>query len=244
LLPIAKAAPGSIAWIDPASATVSKIGGTGVISLSTCADSTATQIKCRVQYVVNPRIQITVRAANVGVGFREVPVRPSDVSASRELTGVSVTNTLDTDGAATVVYQGTLPLWLGSLTTGVDVTINLNAADHSITDPNDPVTGWFVRNEWHKLAYYAVSQGYAPGGASTCGAPPQPACLTINNDSAPTDNKRALLVLGGRVLPGQARPPAGVADYFEGQNVTPADLVFEKRVVNSSFNDRVVTVAQ
>jgi hypothetical protein len=68
--------------------------------------------------------------------------------------------------------------------------------------------------------------------------------LTVNNLPAPKDNKSAILVFAGRALGSQTRPSGNPADYLEGQNSTPADLIFEHRAgTPTTINDRVVVVS-
>jgi hypothetical protein len=118
-------------------------------------------------------------------------------------------------------------------------------------NPN-PTGAWFIANQWYKQTFYAVSPGFAPGGVplaspATCSPlPATPSCLKVNNLPAPFDNKNVILVLAGRALDGQTHPsPSGnPGDYLEGQNATPADLIFEHRAgTPTTINDRVVVVS-
>jgi hypothetical protein len=116
-------------------------------------------------------------------------------------------------------------------------------------NPN-PNGAWFIANQWYKQTYYAVSPGFAPGGVplaspATCSPlPATPSCLKVSNLPAPFDDKRVILVLAGRALDGQIHPSGILGDYLEGQNATPADLIFEHRAGNpTTINDRVVVVS-
>jgi hypothetical protein len=122
-------------------------------------------------------------------------------------------------------------------------------ADHPVVNPNDPTLGWFARNQWHRVFYYAAaSQSTADGLPSSSGCTSSN-CLRIND--AGTRNIRALLVLGGRSLTNPAgRPNGTLSDYLENQN---ADLgtLYEQRPVrragsvanpNAPWNDRVILV--
>ena len=119
------------------------------------------------------------------------------------------------------------------------------------TFPTSPNLTWFLSNQWYRQTYYAVSSGYAPGGVppgnpAACNppVPTAPTCLTVNNLPGQTNNKQAILVFAGRALDGQTRPSGNPANYLEGQNATPADLIFEHRSgVPTSINDRVVVVS-
>jgi hypothetical protein len=96
-----------------------------------------------------------------------------------------------------------------------------------------------------------MAQGYAPGffppGTPAACNPPTvtaPPCLTAKNLPGTTNNKQAILVFAGRALDGQIRPNGTLSNYFEGENATPADLIFEHRAgVPTSINDRVVVVS-
>jgi hypothetical protein len=140
---------------------------------------------------------------------------------------------------------------------GVAITIPLPAPAYlPITsgDPGvNPSGAWFISNQWYRQTYYAVSPGFVPGGvplgnpaacSSPPATPPPPLCLTVNNLPAPTNNKQAILVFAGRALNGSPRPSGIPANYLEGQNATPADLIFEHRAgVPTAINDRVVVVS-
>jgi hypothetical protein len=134
------------------------------------------------------------------------------------------------------------------------ITLNIGIlADHALIDPGDSAIGWFVRNEWYRLAYYAVASGHtatvlpAARSCTTGGT-----CLSVaNGDPArtitPVGGQRALLILAGRSINGSTRPSAAIGDYFEFGNASGA---FERQVVSTTdnaslkrpFNDRVVVV--
>jgi len=134
---------------------------------------------------------------------------------------------------------------------GVSITIPLPSPSYltiTSSDPGvNPSGAWFISNQWYRQTFYAVSSGFVPGGGGACSpppaAPPPPSCLTVNNLPSPT-NKQAILVFAGRALNGSTRPSANLANYLEGQNSTPADLIFEHRAgVPTAINDRVVVVS-
>ena len=116
-----------------------------------------------------------------------------------------------------------------------------------LTNPRttSPNIAWYIFNQWYRQTYYAMSSGVAPGGGGTCNPPPGvPTCLTVNNLSGTTNNKQAILILAGRALDGQSHPDSNPSNYLEGQNATPADLIFENRAgVPTTINDRVVVVS-
>lgn len=203
-------------------------------------------------------ITFTGKLSNVGFGFW----RPHDISTTNEFrvrnssgstvlatsmfNNVTVTNTLNADGSATITFsaQGkaggttvqriefrdiqryttpTIPDWLFSAVSPSGVTC-LPANDDC--------------NNWHQVAYYAVSQGYAPGGDHTCTSP----CLTVNGQGGGS-NKQAVVVMTSGALTGQAHHTGTITDYLESENATPANFIFENKTRSSTFNDQVIIVA-
>jgi hypothetical protein len=172
-------------------------------------------------------------------GYLSTPPRPPTLSLAARADGKGVVtytgrlqNARDTIGRVTITVPLPAPSYLPRLT---------NAS------PNPNIT-WFTSNQWYRQSYYAVSSGFVPGGGGSCSqppaTPPPPLCLTVNNLASPTNNKRAILVFAGRALNGSTRPSANLPDYLEGQNSTPADLIFEHRAgVPTAINDRVVVVS-
>ena len=101
---------------------------------------------------------------------------------------------------------------------------------------------WFLRNNWHQLAYFAFAPSLAPGGTGACaGTTPPDACLQIAN-IAPPNKQRAIVVMAGRSLSGQARPSARLADFLDSDQNRNADAAFEQRPVGGAFNDRIVVL--
>ncbi|TMH75588.1 MAG: hypothetical protein E6H49_18590 [Betaproteobacteria bacterium] len=164
-----------------------------------------------------------------------------------------VTQTAVVAETGVLVYTGRLQN-AASMSGGVTITIPLATPKYLPIVSGDPAVNpkgsWFISNQWYRQAYYAVSQGYVSGGVpvgnpATCSPlPATPSCLTVNNLPAPKNNKSAILVLTGRALGSQTRPSGNPADYLEGQNSTPADLIFEHRAgTATTINDRVVVVS-
>ena len=153
---------------------------------------------------------------------------------------------------AVVTYTGRLQN-AGTTSNRVTITIPLSAPSYlqRLTNPSstNPNIAWFLSNKWYRQTYYAMSPGYAPGGVplgtpATCNPlPATPSCLRVNNLPGTTNNKRAILVFFGRALDGQIRPGT-LANYLEGENSTPTDLIFEHRAgTATAINDRVVVVS-
>jgi hypothetical protein len=127
-------------------------------------------------------------------------------------------------------------------------------ADHPLLDANDATTGWFVRNEWHKLVYYAAAAQSTPVALPNHGCD-STNCLRVNEllscgGGAEWCNIRVLLVLGGASLSNASRPNGNVADYFESQN-SDGGTSYEQRPIrrttnvinaNAPWNDRVIFV--
>lgn len=122
-----------------------------------------------------------------------------------------------------------------------------------LTNPSgtNPNVAWFIANQWYRQTYYAMALGYAPGviapgNPAACNPPTvtAPSCLTVNNLPGTTNNKQAILIFAGRALDNQSHPSGSLSNYLEGQNATPADLIFEHRAgVSTTINDRVVVVS-
>ena len=151
------------------------------------------------------------------------------------------------DGSGAVTYTGRLQ---NARDTNAKVTITVPLPAPYLPrltniSPTNPNITWFTSNQWYRQTYYAISSGLAPGGVGSCNppVPTSPACLTVNNLPGTTNNKQAIVVFFGRALDGQIRPGT-LANYLEGENSTPADLIFEHRAgTATTINDRVVVVS-
>jgi hypothetical protein len=165
---------------------------------------------------------------------------------------VTYTATMNTNGSVTLTFGATLPNidfkgW-GSYAQ-FRIRIERTAVgDHALLDTANATTGWFARNEWYRLAYYAVAAGHTAATLPpTCTTGTN--CLTVANVALPytLNAQRAILILGGRSVNGTARPSATLADYLESGNATGA---FTSKTVSASaaipvaqrFNDRVVVI--
>jgi hypothetical protein len=202
------------------------------------------------------RIEMSATFTNVAMGLRTLDPAKLEVAARSEVLfgpwqplPVTYSATMN-DGAAagkpagsvTVTFGATLPN-TAAMAWGSRAQFRIRIdrgviGDHPLLDPAAPATGWFVRNEWYRLLYYALSPGH-----SASAAPPRACstCLHVAN-RAPASGQRAILILAGRSLQGSERPNGRLADFLEGSNAD-LDLDFEQRPVNSSFNDRIVVVA-
>lgn len=211
-----------------------------------------------------PRVRLTVRALNAAKALRTFDVSPLTVATFQSRTtatsyGASPLGVLRSDGDADITTEWVLPgkACTGPRTpdgtggatggtvntcgtsTGYTITIPISVlADHSIVNSTSAV-GWFVANDWHKVTYYAIGSGSAPGGSGACSGS---TCLTVTGGSA----AGALFVYAGRDIlspaPNPARRPSStLSDYLEGANAT-VDDTFETRAVSSTFNDRIIRI--
>jgi len=247
---------------------------------SNCNRST-TQITCS-YYIrqpllgggVNHPFTVTgITARRVGRSLKqfqpEAPM-PGVLPSGRTLKGI-----LNADNTATITLTGNvdsstlpggfLPLiqnvlcsisGLLSLTLGCkqgDIAIpNTILVDHPITDPTHAQYGWFVRNMWHHVSFYAIAEQIAPNGSAACISPATGAssdCLTVKYSHSPADDRnRGIIVIAGRRLPGQDARPNGTFDqWFEGDNGNNVNgVIYTVReptmTINRTFNDRIAVI--
>lgn len=255
------------------SPAVSKFSGTGTISSSDCSASTTTTVSCNVIYTGSVRIKITAWARRVFRTMRQL--NPSIVPLSwADQVNPGLTLTADptpsgTTADAYVYVQANLANASSSTTKTVTFPIGV-LADHPLTDPNDPTLGWFVKNNWHDLVYYAFAPHYAADQTPpySCADDPPPAstnssyCLTVKTPTnpTPTGKQRAILILTGRAVTTKGLPSGVVrtqvrltgtdkgdlANYFEDAENSNLDKVFVQNSIsktsNNAFNDRVIIV--
>ena len=215
-----------------------------------------------------PNIQIQVLLANAQLAFADAQAPlPGDTTNFRMRDGLN--NVPNNQGppygywsavGSVVPTQGFLATATGGLLTYTGRLQNANSMNNeariTITLPapgylprlTNPNIAWFLSNQWYRQTYYAMSSGLAPSSSAGACNPPTvtaPPCLTVNNLPGSTNNKEAILIFAGRALDDQTRPlPGTLANYLEGQNATPADLIFEHRAgVATTINDRVVVVS-
>lgn len=242
----------SYSWSSPG---VVQTGGTGSVSSVNCGNTTNAKLICRIVYVSGaPTIRMSGTVTRVGRSFVQLS-RLSEVTTSGgSLSARSLSGSVDSAGVGTVKLDATLPD-SGAGSNTVTITFNNGTGDALITSPlidtGDAFAGWFNTNRWERQTYYAISPGYAPGAAGSCNPSSSPYCLTVDNLAAPTDNKRAIVILGGRSLSGASRPNGTLSDYLEAKNATTGDYAFEHSLRASTtvmgapvaINDRVIVVA-
>ncbi|MFM9966976.1 MAG: hypothetical protein ACKVQK_01035 [Burkholderiales bacterium] len=297
LLPLSASV--SYPW-NAASASVSKTGGLGANTLeSVSCTATAAQLGCALTVralnsvascgaatpfcMLNPQISVSATVGtNAGVSFASLPTAASvDVrassstgSATRTMTGETISGSITSTGLGTVTYQGThsysryrTATFTRTLYVAIPVVVT-----SSLINSGDTTAGWFIKNEWFRQTFYAVSPGYLPGGGESCVA--GSTCLTINNLSSAsvasaTDprgttltgsnllasastlkNQRAILIFAGRALTGSSRPSSALSDYLEDENQTLTDRIFSHKYKSSSgaattvnSNDHIVVIS-
>ena len=239
-------APSLPTWA--AEPTVTFTGGSGNASCQ-LRGATNSQWRCNLSSISGtPTIRITGVLNRIGLGLwklhelsdvNQVRVRISGSGSNRLTTdaaispamGATLGASLDTAGAATIVFTGVVSSQITRIEL-MDVRLYTLPA-------------WFTANNWNRVMYYAVSPGYVPGGGNACSPlPGTPSCLTVGGN-----NRRAVVVMAGAALGVKVRPSGMRADYFEGENATPADdispadYIYENRSRTSEFNDQVIVVA-
>jgi len=236
-------------------------GGGYIYTQSTCVWQSNVYV-CTGQYY-KPTISLTssFKVTNVAMGLRALDTSKvtctavDDVGNGIPLQNVgcsAVTAQLQADGSAIVtVTTNALPDIVGSgWGTYANYMINIDRAaigDHTLLDSTTITpgsTGWFVRNEWYRLVYYATSQSN-----TAARLPLERSCTTATDCLAVTNmtpsNKSALLIFAGRSINGNSRPSSALSDYLESGNATAS---YVSKTVSASaaipvaqrFNDRVV----
>jgi hypothetical protein len=105
---------------------------------------------------------------------------------------------------------------------------------------NNGSNPWF-RDNWREIVFYSIADGHKPVDPllpGNCGS-----CITINFAGSSKTDRTFVVLVAGRSLPTQGRTtPAekgSIANYLEGENVTPLDDLFESKSPTGTFNDRV-----
>ena len=225
-----------------------------------CSFMNAATIQCTGSYVAastGAQLRLGATANGVAMALKQfdpgkitMRVRELPLSAWQPAAAVLTGQFNASDSTVTVAAVAAFPA-VPLASYAFEVTAEIGAfADHPLLDASSASsTGWFVRNQWYRLTYYAIAPPHATSAASprTCTAIP-PTCLDVANVT-PAGKQRAILILAGRALAGQARPSANVADFLEfGNAASPGG--FERQPVSSvnapglkkPFNDRIIVV--
>jgi hypothetical protein len=244
-----------VAWNQTIAPTVIQTGGSGTLNIgATCSFSAATLALCTGTYTPSPsgttQLAMTVRAGNVAMALRQIDATQAFAQyqdGTWTTAASSTTGSFVNDGSADIRITATFPSE-SSASRNFRMALNLGVlADHPVIKSTDTTYGWFVRNEWYRLLYYAP----APGNTAAA-LPSLPSCTTGSTclsvtNVTPAGAQRAILILAGRSVNGSSRPSATLADYLEFGNATAA---YERRAVNASnaiaqglrFNDRVIVI--
>jgi hypothetical protein len=199
------------------------------------------------------RIEMMATFSNVAMGLRAIDATRMQVLArdhanlgSWQSRPVTHSATINPDGSATITFGATLPN-LDEMGWGTYARFRMRLeraviADHPLLAAAAPGTGWFVRNEWYRLLYYATAPGHAASAAAPRSCDPLvPSCLQVAN-LAPASRQRAILILAGRSLGGAPRPNGNLEDFLDSASNRDGDHAFEQLAVNRTFNDRVVVL--
>ncbi|MFZ5557920.1 MAG: hypothetical protein ACOZDY_14590 [Pseudomonadota bacterium] len=232
---------GSVAW---SSATISDVDGSractiaaGVLQCDATATSGSFTITARLDNVATALIA-PPDASLVSLAFGSLSAGPSaswTLNGAARALDVTVTGTYSSGAPHRIVIaRPGVPAWADT------------AAAWTPTTPS-----WLVKNNWHHVLYYGVSEGYSIQGTGVCGGGLFPLCLQVDNA---TSGAHAVVVAMGRPIPARVGnaticpTPAAEGCYLEGQNAVfgpPPDegLHFEYNRRAGQFNDYVSVVA-
>jgi hypothetical protein len=169
-------------------------------------------------------LNINARVGGVATAFTDVPAAPViaglPLFQSHSWTVDSAAQSLD--------FQYSALLGIVTVTVQAPTVV-----------PWAPVSSpWLVNNQWERVATYAISHGHKITGPGACNVANP--CISLGGAA----DKEAIVMMAGRPVAGQARAvPALVADYLEGaDNTTPDDMVLERNLRTTAFNDQPVVV--
>lgn len=233
-----RCAPAFVHWDTATVPRIAKIGGAGGIRSANCGYTAESVAYCSGEYRGGPlQLSMTAPMRNVAMALRRID--PSQAHAysfdagaasGTEPAPASVSGAFAADGSAMIRATAALP---GAPRRWYYVSMDESVlADHALLEPDDPVTGWFVRNQWYRLVYYAGAPACAGGSA---------ACLSIKTGPA-TATARAIVILAGRSLGGIERPNGNLGDYLDSAENRDNDRSFEQLPVGARHNDRVIVV--
>jgi len=223
----------------------------GSVYSTDCTTSTTTSINCTFYYrcslfacaaTTTVPFSVTATATNAGMALRTINVNVTMTNVDTTSGTRTYSSTMASTGNASITLNanatvtgaggflssaicgisGLLSLILGCKQSSIAVPIRL-IADHSILDTSTAASyGWFLRNKWHQVTYYAVAQNYSPSGAPATSCTNSTTCLTVTNPPATGGTagaQRAIAIMTGRSINGNTRPSATLADYLEYGNV-------------------------
>ena len=206
-----------------------------------------------------PSARITASARHAAGSFRGTLIA-TDVGVSHGGAAALALSLSPATASANAVVDVAWPAPIGA---GEIVTVTLpNLPDARLL--SDPRLAWFFNNQWQRHVYYALAPSATAGSTSPCNASGDPGCLAAHGlplSTGDASNKRLVLALTGRALPGQSRSCAADANansipdcdepaqYLEEENASSGDRTFraDLRTPNPAaaplpwppFNDRV-----
>lgn len=103
------------------------------------------------------------------------------------------------------------------------------------------ISGWWLN--WKEIVFYGVADAYKPSiTTNPPSSPACPLCLMVNPPSATAD-KRVVVIVAGKMLPGQSRSTnidkGNAANYLEGDNKSGMDM-FTSGNTTPTFNDHLL----
>ncbi|HEY5900805.1 MAG TPA: hypothetical protein VIV54_24790 [Burkholderiales bacterium] len=240
-----------VAWNQGITPTVQYTGGAADFDNLNCSFISSTEALCYAQYknTGSMTVRMAARARNVAMALRKFDT--TQVTAQSQVFGTwtnatvtSAAGTLNSDGSGTIYVNVSLPYSISNSYFYIVMDIGLLA---DLLDSTNSLTGWYVRNEWYRLTYYAVTSRH-----TAAVLPTSPACTTGVNclsvtNVTPSGAQRAILILAGRSINNATRPSATLGDYLEFGNASGS---YERQTVSSvvaaglkrPFNDRIVVV--
>ena len=240
----ARCIPSLTGWDARRAPDVVQTGGSGRLRSAQCGFDADAGAWCRGTYAGAPRLRLGAIQRGVALALRKFDPQKATVYYYSASGRVPVAGTLNgrlaADASASVELSASLPD-LGRDTEFYMTMGQAVLADHPLLDRNNPTSGWFVRNEWFRLVYYAFATQLAPGGTGQCSASEPVTCLRVEN-LEPRAAQRAILVLMGRSLRGAERPNGSLADYLESEENRDKDSRFVQRVAGATFNDRFIVL--
>lgn len=258
-LPFAPLPAGRVTWVSqnaaPVGAPIAGATGACVVSPSYTLDCIFTNTTAApVPYIVDAEVR------DAGHGFF-LPLINTDIV---------FTPPAAASGLTMINHVGMTQLGRARITIDLNVpptsTITFSARTPRpntflLDDPAAPLafsapTGWFVRNQWYRFAYYAVTQGGRPGwSALPCGVAPEP-CISVCYPACTPGGEAALVLVGARartelITTGQIRPDTARESYLDLANNTavpaysanPPGRSFEHTPSKDRSNDRVIAIA-
>ena len=197
--------------------TVAGVSSSGHV----CSFMNAATIQCTGSYVAGSasvQLRLVATANGVAMALKQfdatkITMRARELSLSMwQPAAAALTGQFNgTDSTATIAAVATLPA-VPLASYAFEVTAEIGAfADHPLLDASTASsTGWFVRNHWYRLTYYAI----APPHAASATAPR--ACTAIRNSrrGSVSSSKATIASFSTwrrRCLRGPIRPPASRA---------------------------------